>query len=65
MNFIKIRASELSDCIENSFGKSNYDVGVDDNTLLANERNEYLKTGPSIWPSLIINGIIYDDILDP
>ena len=54
MNFIKIRESELNDCIENSFGKSNYDVGVDDNTLLAKERTEYLKTGPSIFPSIII-----------
>lgn len=52
---------DLNKCIEISFGgKYNYDVGVDDNYLLAKEREEFLLSGGTpYYPSFVINGVFY------
>ena len=38
-------------------------VEIDDNDILRKERKSYLKSGPPIWPAIVINGAVYKVIV--
>jgi len=55
--------SQINDCITNSFRKKSgkpLDIYLDDNQLLAQERDKQVEQGIQHIPSLAINYVLYD-----
>ena len=57
MKKINLNASLVNSCIAKSFAGDDEDI--DDNTLLKVDQEKFKNQGIQIWPSILINNVIY------
>ena len=63
-----MNSDEILKCYEESFiteSNSEPDWQIDDNKILSEMREEYLKTNVVFWPSITINSMLYKGNLEP
>eukprot|EP01017_Pseudomicrothorax_dubius_P043850 TRINITY_DN7365_c0_g1_i2.p1 TRINITY_DN7365_c0_g1~~TRINITY_DN7365_c0_g1_i2.p1 ORF type:complete len:448 (-),score=100.49 TRINITY_DN7365_c0_g1_i2:99-1442(-) len=60
---VGIDKAQIEDCMKQSFEGAN--PNIDDNKILREERERYLKTGVPFYPSIQINNVLYRGNLEP